>query len=216
MGKDNLFRRRKGGLRKRIERAQNKRSPHDKVLIVCEGQQTEPNYINALRRHCALNAANFEVRGTGMSPARVVQHAIEEYKRSKKADDAFDKVFCVFDRDDHFDYGRAMSKLHDREKFTAITSMPCFEYWLLLHYEYSTKPYKSQPGKSAAEQVVDDLKRHLPQYKKEDKKIFFAVKKHTHRAKQHAKRSMKAAEKSDTDNPSTKVHLLVEYLERLK
>lgn len=216
MGTDDLFRRHKERSRNRIKREKNKRSPHARILVVCEGRQTEPNYINALRRHCALNAANFEVRGTGMSPARVVQHAIEEYKRSKKSDDAFDRVFCVFDRDDHFDYDRALSKLHDRGKFAAITSMPCFEYWLLLHYEYSTKPYKSQPGKSAAEQVINDLKRHLPQYRKEDKTIFFAVEKHTHLAKQHAKRSLKAAAKSGTDNPSTMVHLLVEYLERLK
>lgn len=215
MGTDDLFRKRKEMSRERVRCAQNERSPHDRVLIVCEGRQTEPNYINALRRHCDLNAANFEIRGTGMSPARVVQRAIDEYKRSMKMGDAFDRVFCVFDRDDHFDYDRALSKLHDREKFTAITSMPCFEYWLLLHYEYSTKPYKSMVGKTAAEQVMGDLKKHLPQYKKEDKEIFFAVEKHTNRAKQNAKRSLKAARKSGTDNPSTMVHLLVEYLEGL-
>jgi len=216
MGTDDLFRKRKERLHNRIKREKNRRSPHARILVVCEGRQTEPNYINALRRHCALNAANFEIRGTGTSPARVVQHAIEEYEKSKKKDDAFDRVFCVFDRDDHFDYDRALSKLHDRGKFTAITSMPCFEYWLLLHYEYSTKPYKSRSGKTAAEQVMDDLRKHLPQYKKEDKSIFLAVEKHTNRAKQNAKRSLKAAEKSGTDNPSTKIHLLVEYLEKLK
>lgn len=216
MGADDLFHKRKDRSHERARRAQNKRSPHDKVLIVCEGRQTEPNYINALRRHCGLNAANFEIRRTGMSPVRVVQCAIDEYKQSMKMGDAFDKVFCVFDRDDHFDYDRALSRLHDREKFTAITSMPCFEYWLLLHFQYSTKPYTSMAGKTAADQAVDDLKKHLPQYKKADKKIFSAVKEHIPRAKQHAKRSLKAAEKSGTDNPSTRVHLLVEYLEGLK
>ncbi|HDZ61640.1 MAG TPA: RloB domain-containing protein [Nitrospirae bacterium] len=81
---------------------------------------------------------------SGSSPISVVKHSKERYNEEKRTGDAFDRVFCVFDKDSHESYTRALDeveKAKPKNIFKAITSIPCFEYWLLLHYEFSTKPF---------------------------------------------------------------------------
>jgi len=51
MGTDNLFHKRRERRTKDIKRRKSVRAPYDKVLIVCEGEKTEPNYFNDLRQH---------------------------------------------------------------------------------------------------------------------------------------------------------------------
>ena len=45
MGSDNLYHKRKAKKAKDLARRKSKRAPYDKVLIVCEGEKTEPNYV---------------------------------------------------------------------------------------------------------------------------------------------------------------------------
>ena len=75
------------------------------------------------------------------------------------------------DKDDHANYKQAIneiSKIKNKAEFHAITSVPCFEFWLLLHFCCKAKPFRSVKGKSAAEQVVCELQNYIPRYKKGD------------------------------------------------
>ena len=45
MGSDDLFHKRKAKQTRDLKRKKDKRAPYDKVLIVCEGGKTEPNYF---------------------------------------------------------------------------------------------------------------------------------------------------------------------------
>ena len=45
MGSEDLFHKRKAKSAEQLERRKAKRSPYEKVLIVCEGEKTEPNYF---------------------------------------------------------------------------------------------------------------------------------------------------------------------------
>lgn len=134
MGTDNLHHRRKAKSVNEFARKKAKRAPYAKVLIVCEGEKTEPNYFEWLKDHFRLNNANVTVTGKcGSDPHSVVDHAIWRYKVDRTSD-AFDKVFCVFDRDVHDTYLQALDKIASikpKNTFVAITSEPCFEYWLL-------------------------------------------------------------------------------------
>lgn len=56
MGTDNLFHRRKAKQAKELARKKANRERYNKVLIVCEGTKTEPNYFNALKDHLELNS----------------------------------------------------------------------------------------------------------------------------------------------------------------
>ena len=141
MGTDDLFHKRKAKNARRLQRRAAKRDPYAKVLIVCEGEKTEPYYFQDLRNHYGLNTANIEVCGEcGSDPNSVLSFAKQRYREEKDAGDVFDKVFCVFDKDAHVNYGAALNTIatvQPRDTFIAINSVPCFEYWLLLHFVYT-------------------------------------------------------------------------------
>ena len=213
MGSDNLFHKRKKRLAASHRRRQAQRSPYDMVLIVCEGQKTEPNYFRSLINDFQLNTANVKVADNtaGSSPRSVVEFALKEYRQSKE----YDQIFCVFNKDQHLSYLEALStikqaRLAKGHAIRAITSVPCFEFWLLLHFAYTTKTFGARHGSICAS-VISDLKRHLPGYQKGKLSTFQVTKDHLAEAISNAKNVSKYCIKGDTDNPSTLVHELVEF-----
>ena len=215
MANDKLFRKRKERAAKDMARRRDALSPYDKVLIVCEGAKTEKYYFDELAKSYDINSHNIKIVGGGGSPTNIAKMAETQYKAGKKDRIPFDKVYCVFDKNSHADYQRALAQLENKEDFEAIVSVPCFEYWLLLHYCDSAKPYEKRGSKSACDQVISELKTHIPRYEKGGKNIFSRVQENLDTAIANAKSTLKAAQKSGTDNPSTKVHLLVEYLQNI-
>jgi len=220
MGTDDLFHKRKARSRKQLQRRAARRDPYDKILIVCEGEKTEPNYFKDARNCYALNTANIEVCGEcGSDPSSILRYAKQRYREEKDAGDAFDRVYCVFDKDTHHHYDRALQEIAAQRPhncFFAINSVPCFEYWLLLHFDYSTKPYVGLPGNSAGDQLVADLKRYFPSYQKGRSAVFTELIGQLDFAINNAKRSLRAAETAHTDNPTTRVHELVAFMRDIK
>jgi len=220
MGSDKLFNRRKARQAKELARHKGKREPYDKVLIVCEGKKTEPNYFNGLKDHFELNSANIEVTGDcGSSPISIVEYAKQRYREENDSGDAFDKVYCVFDKDTHTSYQKALdaaAAAKPKGVFTATTSVPCFEFWLLLHFTYTTAPYRATGRKSAGDVIMDKLLEYFPGYKKGDDTIFEQLVGELPRAMANAERSLVEANANHTDNPSTTVHELIGYLQKIK
>lgn len=220
MGASPLSRKRGAKGARGLARSKAYRAPYEKVLIVCEGEKTEPLYFRALRDHYKINSANIEICGNCVSdPLGIIRHAKNRYREEKDAGDPFDRVFCVFDKDAHVNYLAAVGVIRGatpKGSYFAITSVPCFEYWLLLHFTYTTKPYDHLPGNSACEQVQADLRRYIRDYKKGSKEIFHALRDRLDVAKQNAARGLQEAEAGGADNPTTLVHNLVEYLQNIK
>lgn len=220
MGSDDLFHKRKAKSEKDLARKKASRASYDKVLIVCEGEKTEPNYFNELKDHYQLNSANVVVDGrSGSDPWSIYQYAQQYAAQAKRDKDPYDKIYCVFDKDKHATYQKtvdAINQVKANQEFAAIVSVPCFEYWLLLHFIYTTQPYEAIGNKSSGDQVVHELKKYLPAYQKADKGIFAQLLQSLNFAKANAERALKAARANQTDNPSTWVHGLVDYLQNLK
>src|SRR5712691_1364384 len=195
------------------------REPYDVVLIVCEGEKTEPEYLKGLQKLHRLSNANITiVPGDGNDPVSIVDHALEAYRR---ADGDFDRVFCVFDRDGHANYQQALdmiaeSSLRKKRKLQAIPSVPCFEIWILLHFSYSTAPFMRTGNKSACDNVIDAVRDHVPEYQKAMTGVFEHLQPHTDRAVSHAERLARHNRETLTENPATRVHELVKYLRELK
>ena len=63
MGTDDLFHKRKAREAESLRRQAAKRAPYDVVLIVCEGEKTEPYYFKGLREHLRLSNANIVIAG---------------------------------------------------------------------------------------------------------------------------------------------------------
>lgn len=220
MGTDNLFHKRKARQFRASESRKAKRAPYERVLIVCEGEKTEPHYLTELRDHYGLNTANIEVDGEcGSSPMSVFRHAQQRYDDSVYSGDAYDRVYCVIDKDKHTDYQQALDAIANAqpaECFYAINSVPCFEYWVLLHFVYTTQPFHATGTKSVCDCVGEKLRECcLPGYNKKDKGLFAQLLPQLEFAKANAIRSLKEAERNHTDNPSTRIHELVDYLQNL-
>lgn len=212
---------------KDVERSRKpKRSPYDRVLIVCEGKKTEPYYFTALVIDLGLNSANVKVDGESeSSPRSVVEYAKDFYKKDLKIngkDDGFDRVYCVFDQDSHSTYKEAISSIETatpKGVFFAITSVPCFEFWLLLHFKQTTKAFIRSATHSPCDNVIHESKAYLPNYDydKGDPNIYAQLKSEDKplKAMISAKQINEQAKASGFDNPSTTVPELIEYLQSL-
>lgn len=224
---DQLFKKRRAKKAAELSRQQAKRESYDKVLIVCEGTKTEPNYLNEIKDELKLSTANVSIAPShGSDPLSVVEHAetlVKQQARQKHADN-YDQVFCVFDKDEHEQHGNRYSKALNKISqinikgvtFAAITSNPCFEVWPVLHFELRTAPFSPTSSRTAAQEVVHHLSQYLPDYEKGRQGLYSQIKGQTKQAITFAKRLEQQNQRSGSDNPSTQMHDLVEYLYELK
>ncbi len=230
MGSEDLFHKRKAKKQKDSVRRSAKRKPYDHVLIVCEGEKTEPFYFDEMRVYLDLDSANIKIDGScDSSPKSIVEYAQDLFIKERAKAGNYDRVFCVFDRDQHETFDYALGKIKSintqlkkegylkENVFTAIQSTPAFEYWFLLHFTPSTKAYSPLETKSVGDQVIDDLKIYLPNYAKKQKGIYkYSVENDlVAGAKAHSKRIFEQSIRTGDINPSTNIHELVKYLEEL-
>ena len=217
MGSDDLFNKRKLRNAASLRREEAKKAPYDRVLIVCEGEKTEPNYLEEIRDAYRLNTANIDICGEecGSDPLSVVNHAIEKYMKDK----GYDRVYCVIDRDKHTNFNAAMDKLRSTTlgkdvKFKAAVSIPCFEFWLLLHFGYTTHQFCAPGNASNCDLVLRELRKkgRIPGYDKGAQNIYALTKAKLSDAIGYAKQLQKHNQDTDTNNPSTNIHELIEYL----
>ena len=118
-------------------------------LIVTEGEKTEPNYLKALRDRFQLNAAEVEVlHPEGTDP--ITKKAIELRKARRKSAKkgfaiSYDEVWVVFDLEKPHDERRKLAvqamRMKEATGIRFAVSDPCFEFWLLLHGEYTTSSF---------------------------------------------------------------------------
>jgi hypothetical protein len=96
------------------------------ILIVCEGENTEPSYFNQFR----LSSAKVKSVGEGYNTISLVNRALELSQQG-----IFDQVWCVFDKDDfnEQDFNDAI-QIAKSNNFGIAYSNQAFEYWLILHF----------------------------------------------------------------------------------
>lgn len=212
--------------RKQLERKQGRRASYDRILIVSEGSKTEPNYFREIRTAYRLQTANIEVRPSelGTAPIQVVQYAqtlFEHGDRHKNIQRrAFEKVYAVFDRDDHASYHQALDlaaalngKLKNDAKqpvtFEAIASVPCFELWLLLHFE-------DIHAQIHRDEVMRRLRKHIPNYDKGASNTFAITREHSPAAIQRAEELAQRFSAYSEPEPFTGIFDLVKLLTALR
>jgi hypothetical protein len=136
-----------------ISRRSAGRRPSKSILIVTEGQNTEPGYFKALAALWNVHPKLIQLTPGGEGiPGNLVKRALEETaklaKKAKKDQLAynelgnFDEVWIVFDtehaqRQGKLDEGMAAAR---EAGFEIAHSTPCFEFWLALHYSNSAPP----------------------------------------------------------------------------
>ncbi len=121
------------------------RTPKRTFLVFCEGTKTEPDYLKALRQDPAVrDSASVDIRvdleASGAVPLTLVNAAAEARTRTAREQGEVDEVWCLFDVEwprNHPDLPEAKAKA-DRYDVRLAISNPCFELWLVLHFEDHT------------------------------------------------------------------------------
>ncbi|SFV87490.1 hypothetical protein MNB_SUP05-SYMBIONT-5-604 [hydrothermal vent metagenome] len=178
------------------------RQPYDRVLVVCEGSKTEINYFNSLVDSLKLSTVNIQILDIKQTtPDSLFRKAKELSQYAKKEGNFYNKVYCVFDKDGHTKYSETKDNIGQTKGFYAAYSEPCFEYWLLLHYEDTTKPF------ICFDELRKDKKfrKHFPGYQKNQDIFTERLQDKIETACQNAK-----------NNPHTNINELVEYLQNIK
>lgn len=117
------------------------------------GRRTEPEYLRRLKglvRNGTIKVK--EVEGAGQ-PARLVGEAVRLRDQDVQASgrvDAYDEVWCVFDRDEHPGFDEACARA-EREGLHVAASNPCFELWLLLHF----RDHRSHQSRHAVQRLLE-------------------------------------------------------------
>lgn len=221
MGRDNSPKKRQ---QKRLDRKkEGSRASYDRILIVSEGTKTEPNYFGEICCAHRIPTANVVVQPgrDGTSPLQVVKYAKQLFEKGDHhcgvERRAFEWVYAVFDKDDHASYEEAIKLAEDLDRrlpndlrknvrFLAVASVPCFELWLLLHFEKVQAPILRN-------EVSDRLKHYLPKYEKGSKAIYKETKAKLPEAISRAKElKEKAGRGARGEGPFTAVHELVHQL----
>ena len=222
MGSDDLFKKRKARKNADLQRERHKRAQNKRYLIVCEGTKTEPHYFHDLLEDLGIRPSTVRVaKNEGSSPDRVVAHALDLYEEDARQGDAYDAVYCVFDRDKHTTFEAAVQQTKDLKRadkpFTAITSTPCFEVWLLLHFGYTDQPFHVAGKKSVGDQVVAQLKKKpgMGQYGKGQQGSYRQLKDKLGTALSNAERLRQHGKDTGSTNPATDVDQLVLDLQTL-
>jgi hypothetical protein len=135
------------------------------VLVVCEGQKTEPLYVRAFARAVRNPLVHVEIDDRGGVPKTLVerakalkQDAEKQARRQRDENLRFDEVWCVFDVDEHPHLADARQQARDNQIQLAISN-PCFELWALLHLQEQNAAIHRKKLRSA-------IKSYFPRYEK--------------------------------------------------
>ena len=202
------------------KRRVNKRKPKKRILILCEGRETEPNYFNGLKRDKAqrnrLAALRIEVYESDKSTGRELVIEAKRLKTiARQEKNPYDDVWVVIDKDGYTKHPHAFDQARSNNINIAFSSIS-FEFWFLLHYAYTTRPF------SKADNLIRHLRsRYMADYDKADDN-YSKLKDLTPDAIQHAERAREYFQ-NDLDrgtriyelNPYTDVDVLVDKLLKL-
>ncbi len=137
-----------------------------KILIVCEGEVTEPKYFEAFRRtfNRGTDVYDIEVKGMGANTVSVVDKAIE-----LKAKGNYDRVWAVFDKDSFPDekFNAAIIKAADND-ICCAWSNEAFELWYLYHFVNRITAMNRDEYKAAISSAVNNS----PKYKEKKPYVY--------------------------------------------
>lgn len=188
------------------------RERRKRVLLYCEGETTEPRYFRDFAHFLRSPLIEVEIADIRRKDARKFvelakdkrDSANREAERAHDDNLRYDEVWCVFDRDDYAHFDEAIKRGLAYGLKLAVSN-PCFELWLLLHFQ---DQYAFIDTRKAHRAVVG----HVPGYVKhmDFAKLQGKLNTATERAKKMESRAQ--ANGNAFDNPTTSVWRLTASL----
>ncbi|ERT06937.1 rloB-like family protein [Lyngbya aestuarii BL J] len=210
---------RRGKSTDKLKRNRGQRKPRKLILIVVEGKETEYNYFNDLKAELRLPTTEIKLHsGSGGDPCQIVEKA-NSYQNQMTSKP--DEIFCVFDHDNKPEkYEQAIKKAQDYGFEDSITSIPCFEIWLLLHFRFTTRSFQncSEVETQVQRELVNTSSVNKTTNYEKSQDYYNLLKDKLNQAIENAERLEKEQQEMGQvhANPSTKVHLLVKKLQEEK
>ena len=136
-----------------------------RLLILCEDKKSSLLYLDSFKKDERLkrdlSSVDVEIyQPSDFSPLGLVKEAKRRKLKAKRERNKFDEVWVVFDRDGHANVPQAIDMAVSNQVNVAI-SIVCFEYWVLLHFEKTTKPFNK------CDEILSHIKaNHFPKYEK--------------------------------------------------
>lgn len=184
------------------------------ILIVCEGERTEPNYFNAICSIMPRNTVKIIIEGTGMNTISLVREAIRLRNECSKSDIVCDQTWVVFDKDDFpdGDFNTAIT-MCSQHKLNAAYSNQAFEIWYILHFEDRHTGMHRNEYKEKLSGYLDE------RYKKNDEMMYQKLQtkgNETEAIRRAKKLHEEASRPPSSANPCTTVYELVAELNKYK
>ena len=211
--------------RGKIERRGSKpRRTKPVILIVTEGEKSEPKYFE----HFRTRQNNVEVRvvpnnknGSKTDYLNLIRKASRICKDDDLSPKAGDSVWIVADGDVNYQAADAIKKKNEaltqarataeKEAYSLLISNPCFELWYLLHLRYTTAHLPDYDAvKKALEQAgIKDYEKHNDLYEQLASETIEAIKR-AKRLETHQVENGFILPLGIDANPFTEVYRLVE------
>lgn len=142
------------------------REPKRLVGLVTEGSVTEPEYVRILLSRYKMPSGMVRlVRSGKTNPIGLVEAAKRARRENARnagrgTESLVDEWWVMFDVEGLHPHARITEALAKArlQGISVALSNPSFEYWLLLHYCFTTRQYAS------ADDVIGDLRRYMPSY----------------------------------------------------
>ena len=123
----------------------------------------------------------------------------------------------IIDTDRWKNIPKIIEACNELENMFVAVSNPCFEFWILLHFDYTTKLFGTSGDSPCMDLIKNNLKVFIEDYEKGDRAIMLPIiKSGLEMAVANAKRANETAKRNGTDNPTTQMDELVDYLKDLK
>lgn len=193
-------------------RGEPKFAQEKKILVLCEDTKSGKQYLEEAAKHFRA-ALLVDVAHAGVThPSGIVSNAILRQKD-------YDEVYCAIDRDSHVCFNKALDMAQHHEKITIVPSYPSFEFWILLHFGHSRKPFNRTGRLSPGDNVIRDIKRKpsLADYDKGKNRSYFQelLGAPFDLARKVSPKVLADAQESNQPNPSTHIHILINKFESL-
>ena len=125
-----------------------------RILIVCEGKKTEPNYFEALKAHLPKQMVELDICGDGFNTVSLVEQAIALRDAKKDTEQPYDQIWAVFDCDSFkANFDNAIYKAEANDIKCAWTN-EAFELWYVLHFEYRNTPMPREDYERRLEELM--------------------------------------------------------------
>lgn len=201
-----------------------KKQPYPLMTFFVEGEVTEREYIKSLKEKLLSNISNLQRRRTihshikiaektAQTPLSLVRLAISSQPQKK------DMCVIVIDED-----GRTSSKeinarnqaiqIAQNQKFVFVYSVPCFEFWGLLHLQNTTASLSSAECQEKLKNVMPKYNHHKKDLKLDFELLYPHHDEATSRAVRLISSHTKKCHNIDLENPTTNAYLIKSEIEK--